>query len=277
MVDKLFNGFLIIRKRLALKFFAFVFLLNLSFDGVASGVVAVPPLQSGVLYSSQPIMTMYYSGVKAKRVIVYLSGGWGRIGLKASTGAMVDPFSKMLIALTKPKLSSGKFDVVFMDSPSELHWMTQRGSADHLSRIQSVVQYYKNRTGLPVWLMGHSNGALSLSAFVHYLQEANEVNMVDGLIISAARNETSFSPPLTMPMLFLHHEEDGCINTQPKNAYATYERLIQFDKAKIKYVSIGTGEYDVDDPCVSGYHMYFGADREVISALDRYFDESPNR
>ncbi|QKM65249.1 hypothetical protein DCO17_08385 [Polynucleobacter tropicus] len=215
---------------------------------------------------------MYYPGVKAKQVIIYLSGGWGRIGLKANTGAMIDSFSRMLIGLTNPKLSSGKFDVVFMDSPNELYWMTQRGSADHLSRIQSVVQYYKNRTGLPVWLMGHSNGALSLNAYIQYLQEFSQVGMVDGLIISAARNEISFSPPLSMPMLFLHHEEDGCVNTQPKNSYAAYERLVQFDKANIKYVNIETGEYEMNDPCTSGYHMYFGADKEVTSAIDQYFD-----
>lgn len=260
-----------------LKLFAFALLLNVSFDGHASSVVTVPPLHTGALYSSQPIMTMYYPGAQSKAVIIYLSGGWGKIGLRANTVSMIDPFSKMLIGLTNPKLSSGKFDVVFMDSPSELYWMTQRGSADHLSRIQSVVQYYKNRTGLPVWLMGHSNGALSLSAFIQYLQESNQVKMVDGLIISAARNETSFSPPLSMPMLFLHHEEDGCVNTQPKNSYAAYQRLIQFDKANVKYVSIGTGEYEMNDPCASGYHMYFGADKEVISEVDQYFEEIQKR
>jgi hypothetical protein len=96
--------------------------------------------------------------------------------------------------------------------------------------------------------------------------------MVDGLIISAARNETSFSPPLTMPMLFLHHEEDGCVNTQPKNSYATYKKLVEFDKAYIRYVYVGSGEYEMDDPCVSGYHMYFNADKEVLSAFDQYFE-----
>lgn len=261
-------------KYFVLKLFAFGFLLNISFDGYASSVVPVPPLHTGAFYSSQPIMTMYYPGTQPKAVIIYLSGGWGRIGLRANTASMIDPFSRMLIGLTNPKLSSGKFDVVFMDSPNELHWMTQRGSVDHLSRLQSVVQHYKNRTGLPVWLMGHSNGTLSLSAFIQYLQESNQVKMVDGLIISAARNETTFSSPLSMPMLFLHHEEDGCVNTQPKNSYAAYERLIQFDKANVKYVNIGTGEYEMDDPCASGYHMYFGADQEVISAIDQYFDRA---
>ena len=246
-------------------------LLGLCINQSFAQVIAIEPVRSSSLGSTEPIMTMYYRGNSPKLLVIYLSGGWGKIGLRSSTSAMIDPFSKMLIALTNPKLTSGKLDLVFMDSPNELHWMSQRDSADHLSRIMAVVQFYKKKTGLPIWLMGHSNGSLSLASFVGYLQQSNQIGAIDGLILSAPRNETQFSSPLTMPMLFLHHEEDGCVNTQPKFSLELYKKLIGFDKANLKYEPIVSGEYEINDPCTSGYHMYFNAEQEVLSAVQRYF------
>ena len=233
-------------------------------------VIAVTPNRSGTFYSADPIMTMYFQGVKPRALILFISGGWGKIGLRSNTNALIDPFSRMLQQLNNPKKTSGKYDLVVLDTPQELYTSPQRGSSDHLSRIESVIQFYKKKTGLPVWLMGHSNGALSLASFIRYLQETKKTDLVDGLIISGGRNETDFSRPLFMPMLFIHHEDDACINTQPSNTFSTYKKVKEFDFADVQYVYIQSGEYELNDPCTSGYHMYFNAEDEAAQAIDTY-------
>jgi hypothetical protein len=239
-------------------------------------VIPVNPITSGTFYSADPIMTMYFQGVKPRALILFISGGWGKIGLRSNTKSLIDPFSRMLQQLNNPKKTSGKYDLVVLDTPHELYTSPQRGSSDHLSRIESVIQFYIKKTGLPIWIMGHSNGSLSMASFIHYLQEAKKVNLVSGLIISGGRNETSFSPPLLMPMLFIHHEEDACINTQPNNTFDVYKTVKEFDYADVQYVFIQSGEYELNDPCTSGYHMYFNAEDEVAEAIDSYLGKIYN-
>lgn len=239
-------------------------------QSIFAEVVSIDMPNSGIFRSNKPVMSLYFQGSKPKALIIFLAGGWGRIGIRSNTRTLTDPFSKMLIGLTNSKLSSDNYDVVFMDTPYELYTIPQRDSNEHMERIEATAAYYKKRTNLPVWLMGHSNGALSVSSFVGYAQEKNRMDLIDGVIISGGRNETWFSPPLSIPVLFIHHEEDACINTQPRHTYAAYENLKKFDASLVSYIYIEGGEYDYSDPCTSGYHVYQGAENEAQAAIDGF-------
>jgi len=144
----------------------------------AAEVIPVEPMEKCFLCSSAPSLTMYWQGKNAKAVLMLIPGGEGYIGLKpGQTDNRFHQF-QTLKRLTDPELTSGHFDVVVLDSPGPLSphqaYPSARGSSDHMVRIESAVRFYKEKTGLPVWLMGHSNGGISLTEFLKYARKTIE-------------------------------------------------------------------------------------------------------
>ena len=170
-----------------------------------------------------------------------------------------------------------RYDVVLIDSPYPLSpnspYPSARGTGDHIRRIEATALYYKKKTGLPVWVMGHSNGGISLTAFIKYLQGQNEMDLISGMVAFDIRSESRFGPPIDFPVLFIHHEKDGCQYTLGSEVMKTYEKLKAFDKAPTEFVWITGGEAQAADPCASGFHMYHNAGPEVAKALDDFLSK----
>lgn len=243
------------------------FLALLPFLSPAAEVIPVAPLESCFLCSSEPSLTMYWPGKDAKAVLMLIPGGDGHVGLKlGQTDHRFHQF-QTLKRLTDPELTSGHFDVVLLDSPGPL---SSRGSSDHMIRIESAVRYYKEKTGLPVWLMGHSNGGLSLTEFLQYARKKKRVELIAGMVASAVRNESYFDEPVAFPMLFMHHQSDGCSATTLSASFRNYENVKTFSTAPVKFVIIQGGSAEPRHPCHSGFHLYFGAGEEVANHLDEF-------
>jgi len=149
-------------------------------------VIPIQPLESCFSCSSKPSMTMYWQGKESKAVVIFIPGGEGYIGLKEGELDHPYQFFQTLKRLTNPDLTSGKFDVVLLDSPSELSpnqmYPSARGAFDHMIRIESAIRYYKEKTGLPVWLMGHSNGGLVTKYLPKVLSDEGKTDLVDKII-----------------------------------------------------------------------------------------------
>src|SRR4029079_13545026 len=96
-------------------------------------------------------------------------------------------------------------------------------------------------------------------------------SLVAGMIYSAARNGADFNSATTsLPVLFLHHDKDGCAAALASESRSVYDRLKKIDTAKVEYVAIRSGSSASANPCNSGYHMYFGAGQEVYTAIDSF-------
>ena len=240
----------------------------------AAEVIPIEPFEKCFLCSSLPSMTMYWQGKNSKAILMLIPGGEGYVGLKPEQTDNKYHQFQTLKRLTDPSLTSGQFDVVLLDSPGPLSpnqpYPSARGDSDHLIRIESAIRYYKAKTGLPVWLMGHSNGGISLTEFVKYAQKNNKMDLINGMVISAVRSETYFDAPISFPMLFIHHEQDGCRNTQFSASFRNYEKVKGFNVAPVQFVAITSGQAEPRDSCRSGFHMYFGAGEEVAKQLDDF-------
>jgi len=254
--------------------FIFVLIFTIFSAVHAAEVIPVEPFEKCFLCSSSPSMTMYWPGKDAKAVLLLIPGGEGYVGLKPEMTDNKYHQFQTLKRLTDPDLTSGRFDVVLMDSPGPLSpnqpYPSARGGTDHLIRIESAIRYYKEKTGLPVWLMGHSNGGISLTEFVKYAQKNNKMDLINGMVVSAVRSETYFDAPLSFPMLFMHHAQDGCRNTELSASFRNYEKVKSFNSATVQFVTITSGQAESRDPCRSGFHMYFGAGEEVAKHLDEF-------
>ena len=240
-------------------------------------VIAVEQIEKGLMISSEPSMSMYWQGKSSKALLIFIPGGEGYIGLKPGQTDQLYQFHQMLKRLTNPTLTSGRFDVVLLDSPRELSprqpYPSARSSSDHLVRIESAARFYQEKTGLPVWLMGHSNGGISLTAFVKYLQKENKTSLVAGMIPSGIRSESYFNAPLDMPVLFMHHQKDGCSHTLSSASHDNYLKVKGLNQSVTEFVYVTGGAAESRDPCRSGYHMYFGASEEAANLIDAFMSK----
>ncbi len=240
----------------------------------AAEVIPVVPIERCFLCGSEPSLTMYWQGKESKVLLLLIPGGEGYVGLKVGQADHHYHLYQTLKRLTDPALSSGKFDVVLLDSPAPLSpFPSARGSSDHMRRIESVIRHYRAKTQLPVWLMGHSAGGISITEFLKHARRNNRLDLIGGMVVSAARNESYFNGPIGFPMLFMHHQQDGCSKTAYSVAVQSYERVKAFSTAPVEFVTILTGTAESRDPCVSGHHMYFGAGEEVARQLDKFMSD----
>lgn len=233
-------------------------------------IIQIEQNKSGFSIDSSPTKTLYWRGTNAKALILFIPGGDGNIGFKPDTVDLKYSFYQTLKSLTNSDLTSGRFDVVVMDFPLAMRDTSARGSDDHLTRIDSAVHYYRMKTGLPIWIMGHSNGGISLTYYVKFLQKERRLNDISGIIASAVRNGTDFQEPINVPILFIHHEKDGCSNTLSSYSYKLYETVKGFTSSNIKYSLLTTGDTEPRDPCRSGFHMYFNSGTEASEIIQNF-------
>ena len=264
---------------------AFSLVVLLTAGSAFSQAIPVNPTYTGLFGSSDPTMTFLFEAPEAKATMVFIPGGEGRRGVKQDWTASHGYFSSyhfnvMLRSLSDPAVTSGKFNIVIFDSPADLptanHWSAARESTDHLSRVEDVVRHYKERFGMPVWVMGHSMGSISITGLYKRLQDKKIESLVAGLILSGGENGTSFNYETTkLPILVLHHENDECVGNTPGHARKIYTRLREAGNSAAELVLIdsGTRSPDSNNPCRSGYHMYFGAGPNVAKVLDQYMNK----
>lgn len=239
------------------------------------------------MFQKKTTMTKYYQGQKSKAVIVFVAGGEGQFNFDPLKKTDVTfHFSNTLKNLTKniPTVGTGRFDLVMFDSPYPMQVMGgraypnsyrpgERASFDHAMRIQSVIEYYKKKTGLPVILMGHSNGAISI-AFYYNHRTGDKKDMFnvspDLVVLSGARYEEKLPKSIKVPVVFIHHVKDKCSGTLFEDAKAYYEELIKENPNRAKLIEIESGTDEGIRPCDgNSYHMMYQADDEYVSKLSQ--------
>jgi hypothetical protein len=177
--------------------------------------------------------------------------------------------------LTTTEFTKGQVDLVMMDSPRPLSSNDRdlggRGTTDHMIRIESVVRYYKEKTGLPVLLLGHSNGGPSIANFLHYLQDKDQLDLIDGVIASTTRHETNFPKNYNKPTLFVTNRQDGC-RTLGQLEYL-YNEVKESNSSTVEWVVVESGEPEYGKhQCYSGYHMFYKAEKEYSDSIDTFID-----
>lgn len=244
-------------------------------------VITVEQNESSLLVSSAPTVTYLFPAKEAKATLIFIPGGLGSVGIKPTTPATAPYFTRyhftlMLKRLSNSDTSSGQFNVVIFDNPTQLAQANKytypysRGQADHLIRIDSVVNHYQKLLGKPIWLLGHSNGAASITEYYKKIQKNKKTDLISGLIYSAAINGSDFDSNTLLPVLFLHHATDGCDVTTLQQSTKVFEKIKQQGNQHTEFSVVKGGESEPKDPCLSGYHMYFGAEKEAAELIDQF-------
>lgn len=225
-------------------------------------------------FESAPTMTMFWPARAPKATILVVLGGGGAIGIKPETTALRNQTANMLKLLTDGTNSKGMINVAVFDSPHTLQQagkgvenIAPRYAADHLVRVENVVRFYRGKVETPLWLMGHSNGTVSVAEFIN--RSPGNRKLIDGAILSGSRNEARISGAIDFPVLFLHHENDGCSSTTVAAARAHLEALRSRSTARTDFLLVRGGTA-AGNPCTDGHHMYREAFPEAASLIEGF-------
>lgn len=73
---------------------------------------------------------------------------------------------------------------------------------------------------------------------------------------------------LTIPVLVVHHQEDGCRYCPVSETDSLMKKLTQSPRANLMIVSGGTSQ---GDPCEAfGYHGFNGTEGDVVNAISAW-------
>lgn len=244
--------------------------LALAGPGTAlSQVFPVPPTTPG-LFGSRDTLTLLHPRKDADITIVVVMGHPGHFGLKMGDGFLANRTARMMTGLVLR--DTVKANVVILDSPIPLNGIGARSSSDHLGRIESVVKFYQDQLGRPIWLMGHSDGSISVSEYLNR-SEQNRRSVV-GAILSAGRDETRIQHDWNVPTLVIHHEKDGCEVTTFTGAQRYFSRIKDRNTRPTEFATVRSGSLS-GPPCSTGYHMYEGAYTEALGLIEDFVARHP--
>jgi hypothetical protein len=245
-----------------------MFLLAVACSGSALAATAIPVAAPQDHSNEPPTFTLLYEVENPQITLLAILGGEGRVGITGTSTDTRTQTAQMLKHLTRKEFTDLRINVVVFDSPIELYPLTTRSSADHLDRIASVVEFYKSRFKVPVWLLGHSNGSFSVN---EYLRMKQATAPVSGAIFSGSVYNLPLNEGFAIPILFLHHEDDQCKSTPFQFAKSHFEEVTKLNKDDTELLAVKGGEAK-GDPCRDGKHMYYGAYEEAARQLEGFIN-----
>jgi pimeloyl-ACP methyl ester carboxylesterase len=204
-----------------------------------------------------------------KAAVVLIAGGHG--GLLIFPNGSLKWGERNFLVRARQLFADQGLMVAVVDTPSDRQSPPYLGGfrqkPEHVADIKAVIAWMREQSKVPVWLVGTSRGTLS-AAYV--ATELSGPDGPDGIVLSSTILTDDSGRPVTamplekirIPVLVVHHEQDGC----PLCAFANVPTLM----AKLKnsprkeLLSFKGGE-NKGDPCEAmAYHGFNGLEREVV-------------
>ena len=165
--------------------------------------------------------------------------------------------------------------VAIVDAPSDRQGFPFRNLSGfrqtpaHAADIKAVIAWLREHVEAPVWLIGNSRGTESVGYVATQLRGRDGP---DGIVLtSTILADGDRSVPameletLRIPVLVVHHEEDGCRFCLFRDMPALMHKLDAVPKKELIAVKGGVSR---GDPCQAwAYHGYNGIEREVVARI----------
>lgn len=213
-----------------------------------------------------PVFHMRTDGAIAS--VVLLPGGAGGFG------KMVDgkPSGENFLVRSRDHFAAARLDVAVMGRASDMKELgfADRISPEHMKDVRAVVDYLRKDTGLPVWLVGTSRGTVSATGAAISLGR----DFLAGVVLTSSVTSPGrigavpkqALDRIDIPVLVLHHENDGCGICAPHEVPGILEGLRNAPVKKLVFVRGGTDP--AGDPCGAlHFHGFIGMEKSVVETI----------
>lgn len=229
---------------------------------LAQGATFKVPTRDGV------ITTVFWESTpEAKATVLLFPGGGGGYG-RVENGK---PTSSNFLVRSKPYFIANGFNVAIFGRPNgeELD-STKRTGPEHMTDVAKVLEFVKQKSDRPVWIIGTSWGTASATAMAINVQDPAIAGLV--LTSSIVRNVSPGAVPrqdlkaIQKPVLVYHHAKDACKLCLP---YETGWILKGLSNAPIKKLMMVNGGADpTGDVCDAlHWHGFIGMEREAVDEV----------
>lgn len=217
-----------------------------------------------------------------KNIIVYIGGGDTNVGWALGRGLFVPTYPTTAGVYD---LTSYGTAVFMLDFPGNLGNMYERGefsaagrgTTNHHRQVTQAIKFARKKyPNKPVYLVGHSNGTVSINRTMDYLADTDQLSLVKGIALSAPIQEEigNFNSHNVRALVTIH-TKDKC-----KGRTATYDkdRVIEdlseeTSDVKGALFQGGTNYGAGRKGCDGGYHSYEGAEGQFTDALFNWMNE----
>jgi pimeloyl-ACP methyl ester carboxylesterase len=204
--------------------------------------------------------------------VVLLAGGHGGLQMFPN-GSMKWGDGNFLVRSRQTFAEQGLL-VAVLDAPSDRQsppYLTGfRQSGEHAADLKAVVAWLRESAKVPVWLVGTSRGTQSAAFVATRLAGADGP---DGLVLTSTILSDDKGRPvpampldrLKVPVLVVHHEQDGCGHCAFADMPALMTKLESLPK---KQLLTFKGGQTRGDPCEAwSYHGFNGLERDVVQQI----------
>lgn len=210
-----------------------------------------------------------------KAAVILFAGGHG--GLQIDEAGNMGWGQGNFLVRTRQLFARQELLVAVIDAPSDRqsppYLSGFRQTQAHAADVKAVIAWLRARAGLPVWLVGTSRGTQS-AAYLATALTGNDAP--DGLVLTATILTDPRGRPvpnmkletLKMPVLVVHHEQDGCQLCLFSDMPRLMEKLAALPRTQLLSFS---GGKNVGDPCeAQAYHGFNGLEAEVVGRIGQW-------
>lgn len=207
-----------------------------------------------------------------KAAVILIAGGHG--GLQIFPNGSFAWGAGNFLVRTRQLFADQGLMVAVIDAPSDRQRPPYLGGfrqkPEHVADIKAAIAWMREQSHAPVWLVGTSRGTQS-AAYV--ATELSGPEGPDGIVLSSTILTDPGSRPvpamplgnIRIPVLVVHHEQDGCALCAFANVPALMAKL---DNSPRKALLAFKGGENVGDPCEAmAYHGFNGLDRDVVAQI----------
>jgi hypothetical protein len=213
---------------------------------------------------------------EARASVILMTGGNGLLALDA-TGAITNSTGNFLIRSANLFLRH-RLNVMMADSapahPTGIN-LVHRLSADHAAELQGFINAAMNRWGMPVWVVGTSNGSVSAvtaAGFLPALAGLRGVILTSPVtVFTNPTNQANFFlyvSRITVPAQVVWHRDDPCSASPPAGAATLFTLIPSTDKAKRTFHG---GHSVATDPCGAfSEHGFAGIEEDPVRGIAQF-------
>jgi pimeloyl-ACP methyl ester carboxylesterase len=212
-----------------------------------------------------PTRTLLVTAQNPKALVLLFPGGGGMMRLKDDGSTNNRHTFIRSINLWAPY----QIDAVLVDTPYDLGNLKKgdlRSQQGHLDRVGEVVRFYKNKTGLPIWIFGHSMGTSTATNFVNQVNGSSQ--LLVGIIIAGTIRTASVNDAVSLPIEVIHHAQDQCDGSPPSAS----ERIVSGrSKSVVSNLEMIEGGITEGNVCDSfAYHGFNQTEPELIKRAAQF-------